>query len=88
MFRIFKVVFVIFELKKKVLEVREAFQWIQDAILLFPEVSRPQNHFSGPISDYFRKKIDVFRDFNFWKFNCFRKSRSHVAVQANPSRGK
>ena len=73
-------IFCLFWIFKRVLEVREAFQWIRDAILLFPEVSRPQDHFSGSISHHIQTCFDMFRDFDLSKSNYFRKSRSHVVV--------
>ena len=82
-FWIFRV-FDLFLIFKGVLEVREAFQWIRSAILTHPDLSRPPDHFSGPISANFRTIFNIFLDFNFSKSNFFRKSPSHVAVLANP----
>ena len=53
-------VFGLFYFFKRVSGLQEAFQWIRSAILTFPDLSRPPNHFSGPISANFRSIFNIF----------------------------
>ena len=63
----------IFWIFKRVFGLREAFQWIRSQILTHPDLSRPPDHFSGPISDHFWIIFNICVGSRFFKIQLFSK---------------